>query len=181
MNEGNLILSRMRDESLMIGNHIEVSIVDIRGDKVRLGTRAPKTMPIWRREIWLAIQACLPPDAKTERGCTPGNLELLARRAKAYADVYAEFGASDAAGITRGLEDLLEAADLYDERNSLAASTAADIEWWSIQAPNFPRCEARDGEWFVSVAPHNKTQGVGQSFLSALSACRLKADAFIRG
>ena len=54
-----LILSRQRDESIMIGegdNLVEVIIVDVRGDKVRLGIKTLKSIPVHRREIYDAIQ-----------------------------------------------------------------------------------------------------------------------------
>lgn len=51
-----LVLSRQRDESIMIGDDVEVIIVDVRGDKVRLGITAPKEIPVHRREIYDAIQ-----------------------------------------------------------------------------------------------------------------------------
>ncbi len=51
-----LVLSRQRDESIMIGDDIEIIIVDVRGDKVRLGITAPKSIPVHRREIYDAIQ-----------------------------------------------------------------------------------------------------------------------------
>ena len=51
-----LVLSRQRDESIMIGDNVEVIIVDVRGDKVRLGITAPKNIPVHRREIYDAIQ-----------------------------------------------------------------------------------------------------------------------------
>ena len=51
-----LVLSRQRDESIMIGDDVEIIIVDVRGDKVRLGITAPKTIPVHRREIYDAIQ-----------------------------------------------------------------------------------------------------------------------------
>lgn len=51
-----LVLSRQRDESIMIGDDIEVIIIDVRGDKVRLGITAPKNLPVHRREIYDAIQ-----------------------------------------------------------------------------------------------------------------------------
>jgi len=53
---GVLVLSRQRDESIMIGDNIEIIIVDVRGDKVRLGITAPKEIPVHRREIYDAIQ-----------------------------------------------------------------------------------------------------------------------------
>ncbi len=51
-----LVLSRQRDESIMIGDNVEIIIVDVRGDKVRLGITAPKSIPVHRREIYDAIQ-----------------------------------------------------------------------------------------------------------------------------
>ncbi len=51
-----LVLSRHRDESIMIGDSIVVTIVDIRGDKVRLGISAPAEIPVHRREVYEAIQ-----------------------------------------------------------------------------------------------------------------------------
>ncbi len=51
-----LVLSRQRDESIIIGDNIVVTIVDIRGDKVRLGIDAPSEIPVHRREIHEAIQ-----------------------------------------------------------------------------------------------------------------------------
>jgi carbon storage regulator len=51
-----LVLSRQKDESIVIGDDIEIVIVDVRGDKVRLGITAPKEIPVHRREIYDAIQ-----------------------------------------------------------------------------------------------------------------------------
>jgi carbon storage regulator len=51
-----LVLSRQRDESIMIGDNIVVTIVDIRGDKVRLGINAPSEIPVHRQEVYEAIQ-----------------------------------------------------------------------------------------------------------------------------
>ena len=51
-----LVLSRHRDESIMIGDDIVLTIVDIRGDKVRLGIQAPSSVPVHREEIYKAIQ-----------------------------------------------------------------------------------------------------------------------------
>jgi len=51
-----LVLSRQRDESIMIGDDVEIIIVDVRGDKVRLGITAPRCIPVHRREIYDAIQ-----------------------------------------------------------------------------------------------------------------------------
>lgn len=51
-----LVLSRHRDESIVIGDNIIVTIVDIRGDKVRLGIEAPAAVPVHRQEVYDAIQ-----------------------------------------------------------------------------------------------------------------------------
>ena len=51
-----LVLSRQKDESIMIGDNVEITIVDIRGDKVRLGINAPKEISVHRREVFDAIQ-----------------------------------------------------------------------------------------------------------------------------
>jgi len=51
-----LVLSRHRDESIMIGDDIVITIVDIRGDKVRLGINAPQDVPVHRQEVYEAIQ-----------------------------------------------------------------------------------------------------------------------------
>ena len=50
-----LVLSRQRDESIVIGDNIIITIVDIRGDKVRLGIDAPKEVPVHRQEVYNAI------------------------------------------------------------------------------------------------------------------------------
>lgn len=51
-----LVLSRQRDESIRIGDDITVTVVDIRGDKVRLGIDAPKLLAVHRQEVWMKIQ-----------------------------------------------------------------------------------------------------------------------------
>jgi carbon storage regulator len=51
-----LVLSRQRDETIMIGDDIEITVVDIRGDKVRLGINAPSHIPVHRKEVYDAIQ-----------------------------------------------------------------------------------------------------------------------------
>ncbi|WP_254510148.1 carbon storage regulator CsrA [Anatilimnocola floriformis] len=50
-----LVVSRHRDESIMIGNDIVITIVDIRGDKVRLGIQAPADVAVHRQEVYEAI------------------------------------------------------------------------------------------------------------------------------
>jgi len=50
-----LVLSRQRDETIMIGDEIEITVVDIRGDKVRLGITAPTRIAVHRKEVYDAI------------------------------------------------------------------------------------------------------------------------------
>jgi carbon storage regulator len=51
-----LVLSRHRDETIMIGDDTELTIIDIRGDKVRIGIKAPSHVPVHRKEIYDAIK-----------------------------------------------------------------------------------------------------------------------------
>ena len=51
-----LVLSRKKDESIVINDNIVVTVIDIRGDKVRLGFDAPREIPIHRREVYDAIK-----------------------------------------------------------------------------------------------------------------------------
>ena len=59
-----LVLSRKKNESIRIAGDIEVTVVEIRGDKVRLGIKAPKEIPVHREEVHLAIQAGAPRKVK---------------------------------------------------------------------------------------------------------------------
>ncbi len=51
-----LVLSRQKDETIMIGDDIQITIVDIRGDKVRIGITAPTVVPVHRKEVYDAIR-----------------------------------------------------------------------------------------------------------------------------
>jgi len=51
-----LVLSRQRDETIMIGDDIEITVVDIRGDKIRLGINAPRSVQVHRKEVYEAIK-----------------------------------------------------------------------------------------------------------------------------
>jgi len=52
-----LVLSRRKDETIMIGDDVEITIVDIKGETVRLGIRAPRQVTVHRKEVYEAIQA----------------------------------------------------------------------------------------------------------------------------
>lgn len=60
-----LVLSRQKDESIIIGDDIEIVIVDVRGDKVRLGITAPREISVHRREVYDAIQK----EKETKKDC----------------------------------------------------------------------------------------------------------------
>lgn len=51
-----LALSRKINESIMLGNDIEITVLEIKGDQVKIGINAPKAVPIYRKEIYLQIQ-----------------------------------------------------------------------------------------------------------------------------
>ena len=73
-----LVLSRQRDESIIIGDNVVITVVDVRGDKVRLGIDAPVEIPVHRREVYEAIQrenrraAEISPDDARKVGDTEG-------------------------------------------------------------------------------------------------------------
>lgn len=60
-----LVLSRKKNESIVIDDAIVVTVIEIRGDKVRLGIEAPKEVGVHRQEVWAAIQAAQPPVENT--------------------------------------------------------------------------------------------------------------------
>ncbi|MBI1389874.1 MAG: carbon storage regulator CsrA [bacterium] len=51
-----LVLSRKRDESIIIGDDVVITVVDIKGEQVKIGVTAPKTVSIHRKEVYEAIQ-----------------------------------------------------------------------------------------------------------------------------
>jgi carbon storage regulator len=66
-----LVLSRQRDETIMIGDEVQVTVVDIRGDKVRLGITAPPHVAVHRKEVYDAIMR--------ENKVDDGHVKSLAR------------------------------------------------------------------------------------------------------
>ena len=51
-----LALSRKKNEALIINNNVEITILDIKGDQVKVGITAPKEVPVYRKEVYLQIQ-----------------------------------------------------------------------------------------------------------------------------
>lgn len=52
-----LVLSRRPGEALRVGDDVEITVVEVKGDMVRLGIQAPRTVQVWRKELWEAIVA----------------------------------------------------------------------------------------------------------------------------
>ena len=75
-----LVLSRQRDETIMIGDDIEITVVDIRGEKVRLGINAPPHIAVHRKEVYDAIKRehLAAAHARGDQQATP--VESLAKR-----------------------------------------------------------------------------------------------------
>lgn len=71
-----LVLSRQRDEAIIIGDEVEITIVDIRGDKVRLGISAPARIAVHRKEVYEAITR----ENAQAAGIGPADLSQLARQ-----------------------------------------------------------------------------------------------------
>ena len=54
-----LALSRKKDEAIIINDDVEVTVIEIKGDQVKLGITAPKSVPIYRKEVYVQIKDCL--------------------------------------------------------------------------------------------------------------------------
>jgi len=52
-----LVLTRKANQSIMIGDEIEISILAVTGEKVRIGIEAPRAVPVFRKEVWIDIQS----------------------------------------------------------------------------------------------------------------------------
>jgi carbon storage regulator len=63
-----LVLTRKGNQSIMIGDDIEVSVLAIMGEKVRIGIEAPRTVPVFRKEVYLEIQ-----EGRTQAGGDGGD------------------------------------------------------------------------------------------------------------
>jgi carbon storage regulator len=66
-----LALTRKKGEALVINNNIEVTVLDIRGDQIKIGISAPKDVPIYRKEVYLQIQE------ENKEASSVDSLELL--------------------------------------------------------------------------------------------------------
>ena len=62
-----LVLTRKSNQSIMIGDDIEVSVLAIMGEKVRIGIEAPRSVPVFRKEVYLEIQQDQSPEEAREK------------------------------------------------------------------------------------------------------------------
>jgi carbon storage regulator len=67
-----LALSRKLNESIIVGNEVEITILEIKGEQVKIGINAPKTVPVYRKELYVQIQ-----EANKEAANTTANPEAL--------------------------------------------------------------------------------------------------------
>jgi carbon storage regulator len=75
-----LVLTRKSNQSIMIGDEIEISVLAVMGEKVRIGIEAPRAVPVFRREVYLEIHRDQIGPADLERaGVQQGALEELQR------------------------------------------------------------------------------------------------------
>jgi carbon storage regulator len=77
-----LVLSRKIDECIMIGDQIEISVVDIKGDQVKLGISAPSAVKVYRKEVYQAIQRENIEAARVKPSALPSLDDLLPKEKK---------------------------------------------------------------------------------------------------
>ena len=75
-----LVLSRKIDERIMIGDQIEISIVDIKGDQVKIGIQAPGNVKVYRKEVYEAIQQENIEAARARPGTLPDLGRLVGKK-----------------------------------------------------------------------------------------------------
>jgi carbon storage regulator len=79
-----LVLSRKIDECIMIGDQIEISVVDIKGDQVKLGISAPSSVKVYRKEVYQAIQRENIEAARVKPSALPSLEDLLPKEKKDF-------------------------------------------------------------------------------------------------
>ncbi|MGN1204307.1 MAG: carbon storage regulator CsrA [Lachnospiraceae bacterium] len=71
-----LALSRKKNEAIIIGNNIEITVLEVKGDQVKIGISAPKDVPVYRKEVFLQIQE------SNKEAINPEGLEALQKLLK---------------------------------------------------------------------------------------------------
>jgi phosphinothricin acetyltransferase len=143
------VLSRQRDETVMIGDDIEVTVVDIRGDKVRLGITAPKQISVHRKEVYDAIRRenraasrLMPEDLPVAKPSEPIQRRLQIAPPPVKIRLATE---ADLETINRIYNHyVVQSACTYQEEPSTAEERTA---WFTAHGPRHPVTVAeRDGE-----------------------------------
>lgn len=81
-----LVLSRKRDESIIIGDDIVITVVDIKGEQVKIGVAAPKNISIHRKEVYEAIQEENKAASQTKAQNLSGLINVIQKRKLAVSD-----------------------------------------------------------------------------------------------
>lgn len=131
-----LVLSRQEDEYVMIGDDIKVTVVSIRGDKVRLGFDAPQELPIHRSEVYRAIQREIAAGHTPRPKSMHSGPDLSAVRLSEVCQMDLEgCDESRASDYFEAMHDLLCELRLMDER----------LKQWNQAATEFPGGPAKPG------------------------------------
>lgn len=69
-----LALSRKKDESIIINNDIEITILEVKGDQVKIGVKAPKSVPVYRKEIYVQMEES---NKEAAKSVSTDNVEIL--------------------------------------------------------------------------------------------------------
>ena len=77
-----LVLTRKSNQSIMIGDDIEISVLAVMGEKVRIGIEAPRSVPVFRREVYVEIQEDQDDDTQTRQEVDRALETLKAREAR---------------------------------------------------------------------------------------------------
>jgi carbon storage regulator len=85
-----LVMTRKRDESILVDRNIEITVVEIRGDKVRLGVSAPKEVPVHRREVYESIHGIADGFADSPRAAAASNADARVAEQPALVAVESE-------------------------------------------------------------------------------------------
>lgn len=75
-----LVLTRKASQAIMIGEDVEISVLAVTGDKVRIGIEAPRAVPVYRKEVWLEIQQDGP--RRPAEAADPTNVDAELERLK---------------------------------------------------------------------------------------------------
>ena len=111
-----LVLSRQRDETIMIGDNVEITVVDIRGDKVRLGITAPRHIQVHRKEVYDAIKRENEQAAKLSPHDVPDVVEGDADKGKAEKTPSNWEGAESEGGSPDAVKDRSEKESIEDAK-----------------------------------------------------------------